>query len=38
MTSYASLLADPDKIEITCADIRSLLSTINKAFRDAVNE
>ncbi len=38
LTSYASLLADPEKTEISCADGLSLVSTANKAFRDAMNE
>ena len=38
VTSYAALLADPEKTEFTCEDIRALLSTVNKAFQDAMNE
>ena len=38
LTSYASLLADPEKAELTCADVRTLLSTVNRSFRDAMNE
>ena len=37
LTSVTSLLADPEKREITCADGLSLLATVNKAFRDGVN-
>ena len=37
LRSVTSLLADPEKKEITCADGLSLLVTVNKAFRDGVN-
>ena len=38
LTGYASLLADPGKIPLTCADVRTLISTVNKAFQDAMGE
>ena len=38
VTAYTSLLADPEKLKLTCADMQTLLSTAHKAFRDAVNE
>ena len=38
LTGYASLLADPRKVPLTCADVRALLSTVNKAFQDAMGE
>ena len=38
LTGYALLLADPGKIPLTCADFRMFLSTVNKAFQDAMNE
>ena len=36
LTNLVSILADPEKSEITCADKLSLLLTVNKAFRDGV--
>ena len=36
LTNLVSILADPEKSEITCADRLSLLLTVNKAFRDGV--
>ena len=36
LTHLVSILADPDKSEITCADGLSLIETSNKAFGDAV--
>ena len=38
VNSYASLLADPEKVTLTCADIGTLFSTANKAYRDAMSE